>query len=115
MFGRRSRRDLRAHRRGLASYDPDERMDAASALVKLGLTRRTASVLRSYLSHEEDPEVRFELALAVVRGSGERSRRHGVRRLQKWAVDQLLEHGHPAHQRLEWQRTRVVWAPAPQS
>jgi hypothetical protein len=111
----RVRRRLRGLSRQLDSFDPDVRARAGAAVVNLRLTRRTANVLFHALTREEDRRVRFGIALAVVRSS-DRSRRRRVRRLQKWAVDELAQHGHPVHQRLEWKRTRNVWqSPAPQS
>jgi hypothetical protein len=117
MLGRPRRREVRAYRRRLDAYDSDERTDAATALVKRGLTRRTAKVISRYMKDEEDRRVKFEIALAVARTNGGRSRRARVRRLRAWAVDELLEHGHPVHQRLEQQRGRkrplLAWqAPA---
>jgi hypothetical protein len=110
----RVRRRLRGLSRQLDSFDPDVRASAAAAVLELGLTRRTANVLMHSLTREEDRRVRFGIALAVVR-NGDRSRRRRVRRLQKWAVEELGEHGHPVHQGLEWKRTRIAWqAPAPQ-
>ena len=106
MLGRLRRRELRACRRRLESYDPTERTGAATALVNAGLTRRSAIVLARYLQREEDARVRFRIALAVARANGGRSRRRRVRRLRRWAVDELLAHGHPVHQRLEQQRGR---------
>ena len=111
----RVRRRLRGLTRQLDSFDPDVRARAGAAVVDLGLTRRTANVLIHSLAREEDRRVRFGIALAVIRNS-DRSRRRRVRRLQKWAVEELGEHGHPVHQRLEWKRTRIVWqVPAPQT
>jgi hypothetical protein len=111
----RVRRRLRGLSRQLDSFDPDVRAYAGAAVVELGLTRRTASVLTHSLTREEDRRVRFGTALAVVRKS-EGSRRRQVRRLQKRAVDALAQHRHPVHQGLEWKRTRIVWqAAAPQS
>jgi hypothetical protein len=111
----RVRRRLRGLSRQLDSFDPDERARASTAVVELGLTRRTANVLTHSLTREEDRRVQFGIALAVVRNS-DRSRRRRVRRLQKWAVEELGEHGHPVHQRLEWKGARIAWqAPAPQS
>jgi len=104
MFGRLSRRQVRAHRRRLESYDPDERTRSATALVKPGLTRRTATVLTRHLEHEEDPRLRLTIALAVARNNGGRSRRRRVRQFRRWAADELVEHGHPVHRRLEQQR-----------
>jgi hypothetical protein len=120
MFGRPSRREVRAQRRRLDSYDPDERTNAATALVKAGLTRRTATVLARHLQHEEDRRVRLSIALAVARTNGGRSRRRRVRELRRWTADELVEHGHPVHRRLEQQRGRkrpvLSWrVPAPQS
>jgi hypothetical protein len=120
MFGRLGHREFRAQRRRLESYDPEERMNAGSALVKSGLTRRSSTVLSRYLEHEEDARVRFSIALAVARTNGGRSRRRRVRQLRRWTVDELLEHGHPVHQRLEQQRGRkrpvLSWqAPVAQS
>jgi hypothetical protein len=110
----RIRRRLRGLSRQLDSFDPDERAHAGAAVVELGLTRHTANVLIHSLAREEDRRVRFGIALAVVRNSDD-ARRRRVRRLQKWAVDELTQHGHPVHQRLEWKRTRIVWqAAAPQ-
>jgi hypothetical protein len=106
MLGRRGHRELRAKRRRLESYDPDERTRAGTALVKRGLTRRTATTLARYLRHEEDARVRLSIALAVARTNGGRSRRGRVRQLRRWTVDELLEHGHPVHRRLEQQRGR---------
>jgi hypothetical protein len=109
------RRRLRGLSRQLDSFDPDKRARASTAVVELGLTRRTANVLMHSLTREEDRRVRFGIALAVVR-DGDRSRRRRVRRLQKWAVEQLGKHGHPVHQRLEWKGARIAWrAPAPLS
>ena len=111
----RVRRRLRGLSRQLDSFDPDERARAGAAMVELGLTRRTANVLTHSLTREEDRRLRFAIALAVVRNS-ERSRRRRVRQLRKWSVEELTEHGHPAHQGLEWKRTRIVWQPpAPQA
>lgn len=120
MFGRLGRRQVRTQRRRLESYDPEERTRAATALVKPGLTRRTATVLARHLEHEEDPQVRLSIALAVAHTNGGRSHRRRVRQIRRWTVDALLEHGHPVHQRLEQQRGRkrpvLSWqAPAPQS
>src|SRR6266540_7005153 len=109
----RVRRRLRSLSRQLDSFDPDERARAGAAVVELGLTRRTANVLIESLTREEDRRLRFAIALAVVRKS-EGSRRRRVRRLRKWSVEELAEHGRPVHQGLEWKRTRIVWqAPAP--
>jgi hypothetical protein len=111
----RVRRRLRGLSRQLDSFDPDERVRAGGAVVELGLTRRTANVLIHSLTREEDRRVRFAVALAVVRKS-EGSRRRRVRRLRKWTVEEVAEHGHPVHQGLEWKRTAIVWqAPAPQT
>jgi len=120
MFGRLSRREVRAHRRRLESYDSDERTNAATALVKPGLRRHTATVLARHLEHEEDPRLRFSVALAIARRNGGRSRRRRVRHLRRWAAAELVEHGHPVHRALEHQRGRkqplLTWrAPAPQS
>jgi len=116
MFGRLSRRQVRAHRRRLESYDPDERTYAATALVKPGLTRRTAGVLARLLEHDEDPRLRFTIALAVARNNGGRSRRRRVRQLRRWAAGELVDHGHPVHQGLARQRDRkrpaLSWQPA---
>jgi len=117
MPGRPRRREVRAYRRRLESYDPDERTGAATDLAERGLTRRSATLITRCLKDEEDRRVRFEIALAVARTNGGRSRRARVRRLRAWAVDELLEHGHPVHQRLEQQRGRkrplLAWkAPA---
>jgi hypothetical protein len=109
------RRRLRGLSRQLDSFDPDKRARASTAVVELGLTRRTANVLMHSLTREEDRRVRFGVALAVVRRN-EGSRRRRVRRLRKWSVEELAEHGHPVHHGLEWKRTRIVLpAPAPQS
>ncbi len=116
MPGRRRRRELRAYCRRLESYDPDERARAGTALVKRGLTRRTAGALARFLRHEEEARVRLSIALAVARTNGGRSRRGRVRQLRRWTVDELLEHGHPVHRRLEQQRGRkrpVLSVPAP--
>ena len=111
----RVRRWLRGLSRQLDSFDPDKRARAGAAVVELGLTRRTANVVTHSLTREEDRRVRFGIALAVVRKS-EGSHWRRVKRLQKWAVEELAEHGHPVHQGLEWKRTRIAWtAPAPQS
>ena len=120
MLERLSLRDVRAHRRRLDSYDPGERTRAATALVRPGLTRRTAAVLARYLQHEEDARVRLSIALAIARTNGGRSRRRRVRQLRRWTADELVEHGHPVHQRLAEQRGRkrpvLSWrVPAPQS
>jgi hypothetical protein len=120
MPGRLRRRDVRAYRRRLESYDPDERTAAATALAQRGLTRRSATLITRYLKDEEDRRVRFEIALAVARRNGGRSRRRRVRQFRRWVLDELLEHGHPVHQRLEQQRGRkrplLTWqAPAPQT
>ena len=104
----RVRRTLRSLSRQLDSFDPDVRARAGTAVVELGLTRRTANVLTHSLTREEDRRLRFAIALAVVRKS-EGSRRRRVRRLRKWAVDELAEHGHPVHQGLEWNRTQIAW------
>ena len=110
----RVRRRLRGLSRQLDSFDPDERARAGAAVVELRLTRRTANVLIHSLTREEDRRVRFGIALAVVR-KGEGSRRRRVRRLRKWAVEELTEHGHPVHQGLELKGARIVWqAPVPQ-
>jgi len=119
MPGRPHRREVRAYRRRLESYDPDERTAAATDLAERGLTRRSATVITRCLKDEEDRRVRFEIALAVARTNGGRSRRARVRQLRVWAVDELLAHGHPVHQRLEQQRGRkrplLTWqAPTPQ-
>ena len=111
----RVRRRLRGLSRQLDSFDPDKRARAGAAVVELGLTRRTANVLTHSLTREEDRRLRFAIALAVVRKS-EGSRRRPVRRLRKWAVEELAEHGHPVHQGLEWTGSRIAWtAPAPQA
>lgn len=120
MFGRLSRRKVRAHRRRLESYDPGERTRAATALVKPGLTRRTATVLARYLEREEDRRIRFSIALAVARTNGGRSRSRRVRQLRRWTADELVAHGHPVHGALEQQRGRkrplLTWrAPATQA
>jgi hypothetical protein len=106
MFGRLGRRQVRAQRRRLDSYDPDERTRAATALVKPGLTRRTATLLSRYLEHEEDTRVRLSIALAVARTNGGRSHRRRARQIRRWTVDELLAHGHPVHGGLEQQRGR---------
>jgi len=106
MFGRLGGRQVRAQRRRLESYDPDERTRAAITLVKPGLTRRTATALSRYLEHEEDPRVRLSIALELARTNGGRSHRRRVRQLRCWTVDELLEHGHPVHLGLEQQRGR---------
>jgi hypothetical protein len=110
------RRKVRAYRRRLESYDPDERTYAATALVKRGLTRRTAGVLARHLEHDEDPRLRFTIALAVARNNGGRSRRRRVRQLRRWAAAELVDHGHPVHQGLAQQRNRrrpvLSWQPA---
>jgi hypothetical protein len=116
----RLRRRLRGASRKLDSFDPDERARAGVALAELGLTRRTANVLLHALSGEEDRRVQFSIALAVVRANSERFRRKRVQRLRRWAVERLIENGHPVHRGLEWQqprkRSRIAWqAPAPQS
>jgi len=111
----RVRRRLRGLSRHLDSLDPDERARAGAAVLDLGLTRRTASVLNHSLTREEDRRIRFAIALAVVRDS-EGSRRRQALRLRKWAVDELAGHGHPVHDGLEWKRRRIIWrAPAPQA
>jgi len=120
MFGRRRRHTFRAQRRRLESYDPDERTSVGTGLVKPGLTRRLATVLTRHLQQEEDARVRLSIALAVARTNGGRSRRRRVRELRRWAIDELLEHGHPVHQGLEQQggrkRPLLSWrAPEPQS
>ena len=116
MFGRLSRRKVRAQRRRLESYDPDEHTDAATTLVKPGLTRRTAKVLARHVEHEEDPRVRLSIALAIARANGGRSRQRRVRRLRRWAAGELVDHGHPVHQGLAAQRNRrrpaLSWQPA---
>jgi hypothetical protein len=116
----RLRRRLRAASRKLDSFDPDERARTGVAVAELGLTRRTANVLLHALSREEDRRVRFAIALAVVRARSERFRRRRVQRLRRWAVERLVENGHPAHRGLEWQqprkRSRIAWqAPVRQS
>jgi len=116
----RLRRQLRAASRKLDSFDPDERARTGVAVAELGLTRRTANVLLHALIREEDRRVQFAIALAVVRASSERFRRRRVQQLRRWAVERLVENGHPAHRGLEWQqprkRSRIAWqAPAPQS
>jgi hypothetical protein len=116
MFGRLSRRQVRAQRRRLESYDPDEHTSAATALVKPGLTRRTATVITRHLEHEEDPRLRLFIALAVARNNGGRSRRRRVRQLRRWAAGELVDHGHPVHRGLALQRDRrrpaLSWQPA---
>jgi hypothetical protein len=116
MPGRPRRRKVRAYRRRLESYDPDERMRAATALVKPGLTRRSATVLIRYFQHEEDRRIRFSIALAIARTNGGRSRRRRVRQLRRWAAGELVDHGHPVHQGLAQQRDRrrpaLSWQPA---
>jgi len=116
----RLRRRLRSASRKLDSFDPDERARAGVRVAELGLTRRTANVLLHALSGEEDRRVQFAIALAVVRASSERFRRRRVQRLRRWAVELLVEHGHPVHRGLEWKqprkRSRIAWqASAPQS
>ena len=109
------RRRLRSLSRQIDSFDPDKRARADAGVVELGLTRRTANVLTHSLTREEDLRLRFAIALAVVRNS-ERSRRRRVRQLRKWSVEELVEHGHPVHQGLEWKKSKITWrAPAPQS
>jgi hypothetical protein len=115
----RVRRRLRALSRRLDSFDPDERAHAGAAVVELGLTRRTANVLLHALSREEDRWVQFAIALAVVRTNSGRFRRRRVRRLRRWAVALLVDHGHPVHRGLQWKpprkRPEMAWpAPAPQ-
>jgi hypothetical protein len=116
MPGRPRRRKVRAYRRRLDSYDPDDRKRAALALVKPGLTRRSATVLIRYFQHEEDRRIRLSIALAIAQNNGGRSRRRRVRQLRRWTADELLEHGHPVHQGLERQRRRkrpvLSWQPA---
>jgi hypothetical protein len=114
------RRRLRGASRKLDSFDPDDRARAGVAVAELGLTRRTANVLLHALRGEEDRRVQFAIALAVVRANSERFRRKRVQRLRRWAVELLLEHGHPVHRGLAWQqprkRSRIAWhAPAPQT
>jgi hypothetical protein len=116
----RLRRRLRGASRKLDSFDPDERARTCVTVAELGLTRRTAKVLLRAVSDEEDRRVQFAIALAVVRASSERFRRKRVQRLRRWAVERLVENGHPVHRGLEWQqprkRSRIVWrAAAPQS
>jgi hypothetical protein len=115
----RLRRSLRAPLHQLDSFDPDERAGGGAAVVQLGLNRRTAGVLIHFLAQEEDRSVKFAIALAVVRANGERRNRRRVRKLEKWAVELVVEHGHPVHQGLEWNRAQrpliSVRAPAPQS
>ncbi|HEY4396501.1 MAG TPA: hypothetical protein VGO28_02390 [Acidimicrobiia bacterium] len=94
------------------------RTAAGAFLVGRGLGRGSAKVLLQYLHREEDQRVRFKLALAIARTNGGRSRSRRVRQVRRWAVDELVEHGHPAHRRLEQQRGRkrpvLAWqAPAP--
>ena len=103
---RRFRRRLRGPLRQLDSFDADERARAGTAVVELGLTRRTANVLVHYVAREEDEQVRLRIALTVVRRNGEPSHRRRVRRLQTWAIDELVEHGHPTHQVLERKRAK---------
>jgi hypothetical protein len=114
----RVRRRLRGLSRQLDSFDPDERARAGAAVIELGLTRRTANVLLHALSDEEERRVRFGVALAVVRKS-EGSRRRRVRRLRKWAVQELAQHGHPVHRGLDWKPPKrppiASPLPAPQS
>jgi len=117
---RRLRRRLRGASRKLDSFDPDVRARAGVGVAELGLTRRTANVLLHALSREEDRRVKFAIALAVVRASSERFRRRRVQRLRRWAVERLVENGHPVHRGLEWKpprrRSRIAWqAPAAQS
>lgn len=116
----RLRRRLRAASRKLDSFDPDERARTGVAVAELGLTRRTANVLLHALRREEDRRVRFAFALAVVRADSKRFRRRRVQRLRRWAVEQLVENGHPVHRGLEWQQPRrrsgIAWrAPVAQS
>jgi hypothetical protein len=117
---RRLRRRLRGASRKLDSFDPDERARTGVAVAELGLTRRTANVLLHALSREEDRRVQFAIALAVVRANSERFRRKRVQRLRRWAVERLVENGHPVHRGLAWQqprkRSRIARrAAAPQS
>lgn len=116
----RMRRRLRGASRKLDSFDPDERARTGVAVAELGLTRRTAKVLLHALSREEDRRVQFAIALAVVRARSERFRRKRVQRLRRWAVERLVENGHPVHRGLEWQQPRkrsriALRAAAPQT
>jgi hypothetical protein len=116
----RLRRRLRGASRKLDSFDPDERARTGVAVGELGLTRRTAKVLLHALSREEDRRVQFAIALAVVRASSQRFRRKRVQRLRRWAVERLVENGHPVHRGLEWQQPRkrsgiALRAAAPQT
>jgi hypothetical protein len=115
----RLRRRLRAPSRQLDSFDPDERARGGEAVVQLGLNCRTAGELIHFLGREEERSVQFAIALAVVRANGEPRNRRRVRRLEKWAVEQVVEHGHPVHQGLEWNRAQrpllASRTPAPQS
>lgn len=100
------RRRLRAPLHQLESFDGDERAAGGAAIVQLGLNRKTAGVLIHFLRHEEDRSVKFEIALVVIRANGERRNRRRVRKLEKWAVAQVVDHGHPVHQGLEWTRAQ---------
>jgi hypothetical protein len=118
LLRRRRSRPLRRLTRELESFDADERARAGVGVLDLGLTRQTAKSLAKHLAHEEDGSVRLAIAMAVERRNGVRSRRRRVRRLQAWAVEELVAHAHPVHTSLERKRAkkRVLWrSPAPQS
>jgi MYXO-CTERM domain-containing protein len=120
MVRRRRSRPLRDLMRRLESFDPDERVSAGAGVVELGLTHRSAKPLAKHLAHEEDGSVRLGIAMAVERQDGVRSGRRRVRRLQRWAVEELVAHAHPVHTSLEGdqakKRARILRrTPAPQS
>jgi hypothetical protein len=92
---RRRGRPLRAQARRLTAYDPGERVRGALAIVDLGLTRRSATVLLDHLNREEEAGVRLAIAEAVDR-NGTRSRRRRVRRLQRWSAKELVTNGRRA-------------------
>jgi hypothetical protein len=92
---RRRGRPLRIQARRLTAYDPGERVRGALAIVDLGLTRRSATVLLDHLAREEEERVRLAIAEAVDRNVT-RSRRRRVRRLQKWSAKELAANGRRA-------------------
>jgi hypothetical protein len=113
---RRRGRPLRAQARRLTAYDPGERVRGALAIVELGLTRRSATLLLDQVAREEESGVKLAIAEAVDR-NGARSRRRRVRRLQKWSAKELAANGRRALPTASYERKKdpptISWrAPA---
>jgi hypothetical protein len=113
---RRRGRPLRTQVRRLATFDPGERVRGALAIIDLGLTRRSATVLLGHVNREEEAGVKLAIAEAVDRNDT-RSRRRRVRRLQTWSAKELAANGRRALPTAEYERKKdpptISWrAPA---